>query len=483
MTEVLRSASTNVGVTLAEGAIQGFKANFRGSLLQPSDAEYEQVRRVWNGMIDRRPALIARCIGAADVIAAVNFAREHELIVAVRGGGHNVAGSAVCDGGLMIDLSLMRGVHVDAKARTATVQGGATWGDVDRETQIYGLATPGGLHSLTGVAGLTLGGGYGLLRSKYGLSCDNVLSVDVVTADGQLVTANETDHADLFWAIRGGGGNFGIVTAFVFQLHPVGPMLYLCGPAYPLEQAGVVGRHWLEFMQSAPDEISGNLSFLNFPDLPDFPPAARGKTAVIPVAIYAGAPAAGEELTRPLRQIGDPLLDLSQTLPYTVLQTFNDAALPAYVFQYYWKSVYVDTLNGEVIDSITTLVANRPSPPSMVSIWHLGDGIRRVPPTATAFWHRQAPFMVSFDAVWQNPEEAEQNIAWSRNACAALRPYSSGGVYVNFPGVGEEGEAQARAAYGGNYERLIDVKNKYDPANLFRLNQNIKPTVRMGQGL
>lgn len=455
--------------------VEEFKASLRNNLLTPADAEYEAARRVWNGMIDRRPAFIARCQGTADVMAAVNFARKHRLLVSVRGGGHNVAGSAVCDGGLMIDLSLMRGVHVDAQVRTATVQGGATWGDVDRETQIYGLATPGGLHSLTGVAGLTLGGGYGLLRSKYGLSCDNLLSVKVVTADGQLVTANEIDHADLFWAIRGGGGNFGIVTSFVFQLHPVGPMIHLCGPVYPMEQAGMVGRYWLEFMRHAPDEISGNLSFLSFPDLPDLPPTVRGKTGVIPVAVYAGAPEAGEELTRPLRQLGEPLLDLSQTLPYTVLQTFNDAVLPAHVFQYYWKSVYLDDLTGEVIDAITALTADRPSPMSLVSIWHLGEGIRRVPPTATAFWHRQAAFMVSFDAVWQEMEHAEANIAWSRHACKALCQ-DEGGAYVNFPGSVEAGEAQARAAYGDNYTRLVEVKTKYDPSNLFQMNVNIKPT-------
>jgi FAD/FMN-containing dehydrogenase len=434
-------------------------------------------------MIDRRPALIARCIGAADVIAAVNFAREQELLVAVRGGGHNVAGSAVCDGGLMIDLSLMRGVHVDAKARTARVQGGATWGDVDRETQLFGLATPGGVHSLTGVAGLTLGGGYGWLRRKFGLSCDNLLAVEIVTADGQLLTASAAEHADLFWGIRGGGGNLGIVTSFEFQLHPVGPPVYLCGPAYPLEQAGMVGRHWLEFMQTAPEEFSGNLTFLTLPDLPVFPEAARGKTAVIPVAVYAGAPEEGERMTRPLRQLGQPLLDLSQTLPYAVLQALNDPFFPPSVLHHYWKSVYLDDLNGEVIDAITALTADRPSPLSPVSIWHFGGAMSRVEPTATAVWHRQAPFMVSFDAVWENPADAEQNIAWSRNACAALRPYSSGGVYVNFPGVGEEGEALVRAAYGGNYERLVEVKNKYDPTNLFRLNQNIKPTVRTGQGL
>jgi FAD/FMN-containing dehydrogenase len=330
---------------------------------------------------------------------------------------------------------------------------------------------------LTGVAGLTLGGGYGWLRSKYGLSCDNLLAVEMVTAGGQLVTANATNYADLFWAIRGGGGNFGIVTSFEFQLHPVGPMVYLCGPAYPLEQAGSVGRHWLAFMKTAPEEMSGNLTFLSLPDLPDFPAAARGKTLVIPVAVYAGAPEVGEEMTRPLRQLGEPLLDLSQTLPYTVLQTLNDPFFPPYVLQHYWKSVYLDDLNGVAIDTITDLVTNRPSPLSPVSIWHFGGAIRRVAPNATAFWQRQAPFMVSFDAVWQNPADAEPNIAWSRNACIALHPYAGGGAYVNFPGSGEEGESQARAAYGGNYERLVAIKTHYDPTNLFRMNVNIKPMV------
>jgi FAD/FMN-containing dehydrogenase len=481
MTDTQIDAST--GVPLSQAALQAFKANFHGTLLRSGDADYDAVRQVWNGMIDRRPALIARCTGADDVIAAVNFAREQELLLSVRGGGHNVAGSAVCDGGLMIDLSLMRGVQVDAQARIARVQGGATWGDLDREAQLFGLATPGGVHSLTGIAGLTLGGGYGWLRRKYGLSCDNVLAVEIVTADGQQLRASPAEHPDLFWALRGGGGNFGVVTWFEFQLHPVGPMVYLCGPAYPLEQAGTVGRQWLEFMQAAPEEFTGNLTFMSFPDLPDFPPAARGRALVIPVVIAAGAPEAGEQSTRPLRQLGDPLLDLSQTLPYAVLQTFNDASFPAGTLQHYWKSVYVDDLNSEVIDAIALLAASRPSPLSVVSIWHFGGAMSSVEPTATAFWHRQVPFMVSFDAVWEDPPEAGKNIAWSRNACSELRKYSGGGAYVNFPGMGEDGEAQVRAAYGGNYDRLVEVKNKYDPTNLFRMNLNIKPTVRVSQGI
>lgn len=483
MTDVLRSAPINVGVTLAESAIQGFRTNLRGPLLQPGDPEYEQVRRVWNGMIDRRPAFIARCLGAADVIAAVNFAREQELLVAVRGGGHNVAGSAVCDGGLMIDLSLMRGVQVDAKARTARVQGGATWGDVDRETQLFGLATPGGQISVTGVAGLTLGGGYGYLRRKYGLSCDNLLSVDIVTADGQLVVASETENDDLFWAIRGGGGNFGVVTSFQFQLHEVGPLVYLCAPAYDVAQAKTVLQQWRDFMATAPAEISSHAVFWSMPDLPGVPPELHGKEFVMPVVVYAGAQEEGERITQPLRMLGPIMLDMSGALPYTVLQSFSDAPVPN-GNQYYWKSIHLDGLPDAAIDILIELAAQRPSPLSPLPIWHFGGAMNRVAPTATAFWHRSVPFMASFDGAWTDPADTEQNIAWVRKGCTAMSRFSSdGGAYVNFPGLGEEGDAQVRAAYGGNYERLVEVKNKYDPTNLFRLNQNIKPTVRMGQGL
>jgi len=483
MVDAQISAPIGVGVTLREGAFQTLKANFRGPLLRPGDLEYDQTRKVWNGMIDRRPALIARCLGAADVIAAVNFAREQELVVAVRGGGHNVAGSAVCDGGLMIDLSLMRGVQVDAKARTARVQGGTTWGDVDRETQIFGLATPGGQISVTGVAGLTLGGGYGYLRRKYGLSCDNLLSVDIVTADGQLVVASETENSDLFWAIRGGGGNFGIVTSFQFRLHPVGPLVYLCAPAYDLAQAKTVLQAWRDFMATAPEEISSHAVFWSMPDLPMIPPELHGKEFVLPVVVYAGAPEEGERITQPLRTLGPILLDMSGALPYTVLQSFSDAPVPN-GNQYYWKSIHLDGLPNAAIDTLIDLAGQRPSPLSPLPIWHFGGAMNRIEPTATAFWHRRIPFMASFDAAWTDPATAEQNMAWVRDGCTAMRAFSSGGgAYVNFPGLGEDGEAQVRAAYGDNYERLVALKNKYDPTNLFRLNQNIRPTVRTVQGL
>lgn len=474
MEVTLNSGETSL---LDAAVVEEFSAKLRNNLLTAADPEYERVRRVWNGMIDRCPALIVRCHGAADVIEAVNFARKHHLLVAVRAGGHNVAGSAVCEGGLLIDLSLMRGVHVDPAARTARVQGGANWGDVDRETQIFGLATPGGVNSRTGVAGLTLGGGYGILRRKYGLSCDNLLAVDVVTADGRLVVASAEENADLFWAIRGGGGNFGVVTSFLFQLHPVGPLVYLFAPAYDVACAKTVLRHLRDYMASAPDEVSAQAMLWSFPDVPMFPPEARGKAFVAPVLNYAGAPEEGERIAQPLRHLGPLLLDMSGTLPYTVLQSFNDAALPD-GNQYYWKSIHLEHLSDAAIDSLVELAGQRPSPMSILALWIFGGAVNRVDPTATAYWHRHVACMASFDASWTDPADAAQHIAWARHGCETLRKFSSdGGGYVNFPGLGEDGEAQVRAAYGGNYERLVAVKNKYDPTNLFRLNLNIKPTV------
>ena len=349
-------------------------------------------------------------------------------------------------------------------------------GDVDRETQLFGLATPGGVDSRTGVAGLTLGGGYGILRRKYGLSCDNLLAVDVVTADGRLVVASEAENADLFWAIRGGGGNFGVVTSFLFQLHPVGPLVYLCAPAYDVTCAKTVLQHLRDFMANAPDEISAQAMFWSFPNVPMFAPEVRGKAFVMPVLNYAGALEEGERITRPLRNLGPLLLDMSGPLPYTVLQSFNDAALPD-GNQYYWKSIHLDSLSDAAIDSLVTLADRRPSPTSILALWIFGGAVSRVEPTATAYWHRRVACMASFDASWADPADTAHNIAWARHGCDTMRKFSSdGGGYVNFPGMGEDGEAQVRAAYGGNYERLVAVKNKYDPTNLFRLNLNIKPS-------
>jgi FAD/FMN-containing dehydrogenase len=480
----LRATTSTGGTTTLNGAIVAtLKANFRGALLTASDEGYNQARRVWNAMIDRRPALIARCTGAADVVAAVNFARHHDLLVAVRGGGHNVAGSAVCEGGLVIDLSLMRGVRVDPGAGTVRVGGGAVWGDVDQETQLFGLATPNGVVSATGVAGLTLGGGYGWLTCKYGLSCDQLISADVVTADGQLRIASEWENADLFWAIRGGGGNFGVVTSFEFRCQPVGPLVYRCRPVYPIEQAAQVLRGWRAFMATAPEEFTCLAYFLTIPKNAALPEKTWGMPAIALPGAYSGDPAAGERLIRPLRELAEPVVDLSGPIPYLDLQRASDVAYAPGIRQYYWKATHLNGLGDEVIDAILATATGRPTPMSTLAVWHLGGAMSRIAPTATACWARHAPFMVSFEAGWDDPADQEKSIAWTRHSWAKLRQYSDGSLYVNFPGLGEEGEALVRAAYGGNYERLVEVKNKYDPTNLFRLNQNIKPTVRTGQGL
>ncbi|MDQ5852532.1 MAG: FAD-binding oxidoreductase [Chloroflexota bacterium] len=460
---------------IGEETIQDFKQRLRGALLRPGDEDYDEARQVWNGMIDRRPAFIVRCTGAADVVDAVNFAREHELLVSVRGGGHNVAGTAVCDGGLMIDLSPMRGVHVDPKTRTVRAQGGATWGDLDRETQLFGLATPGGVISTTGIAGLTLGGGFGHLRRKYGLSSDNLLSVDIVTADGKLLTASEQEHTDLFWAIRGGGGNFGVVASFEFQLHPVGPIVMLCAPVYPIEQARDVLPAWRDFMATAPDELSSNALFWSIPDIPAFPEHARGKPVLMLPGLYAGPAEEGAEMVQPLREIGTPLLDLSGPAPYAAVQSSFDPFFPKGTLLYYWKSIYLDRLDDEVIDAVTAAAEQRPSPLTVMPIWHFGGAMSRVRAGETAFRARDVPFMLSIDSTWADPADSERNIAWTRDVWRSMHRFSSGGLYLNFPGFGEEGQDLVKAAHGDNYDRLAAVKRTYDPTNFFRMNQNIKP--------
>jgi FAD/FMN-containing dehydrogenase len=467
---------SNHNVMLNEAA-QALQQTLRGRVILPTHQDYDEARRIWNGVIDRHPAIIARCLGPSDVIAAVNFAREHELVISVRGGGHNVAGHAVNDGGLVIDLSQMRGVRVDPRSRIVHVQGGATWADVDRETQLFGLVVPSGHISSTGVGGLTLGGGYGHLRSKYGLSADNLISADVVTADGRLVTASEDENADLFWALRGGGGNFGVVTSFEFRCHPVGTTVYRCAMFYPVEEAGSVIRRWREFMTTAPDEYTSNVLFWTIPDLPIFPDAARGRDAIVVVGVYSGDPEAGEIYTRPMRSLATPLLDLSGIVPYLTVQTGWDPFYPYGTHNHYWKGTHLNGLTDEIIDLIAEMGAQKPTPQSLLLLWHFGGAVTRVDPTATAFWSRKVPFMVTFDATWIDPADAEKSVRWSREGVAAMRRFSDGGLYLNFPGMGEEGDAMIRAAYGGNYERLVAIKTKYDPTNVFHMNQNIKPAL------
>ena len=477
MSDLKVTTTAGAETVLEEAAVEEFKSSLRGELLRPGDDGYDKARAIWNGMIDKRPALIARCSGAADVIDAVNFARTHNLLLAVRGGGHNVAGNAVCDGGLMIDLSLMKGVRVDPGKRIARAQGGVTWGDLDRETQAFGLATPGGVVSTTGIAGLTLGGGFGWLRRKYGLSVDNLRSVDIVSADGQFLTASDTENTDLFWAVRGGGGNFGVVTSFEFSLHPVGPLVMLAVAMYPAEKATAFAPRWREFMATAADEVSSQMAFWSIPDIEAFPENARGKPVVIFLAVYAGPVEEGQQILQPLREFGTPLVDLSGPTPFTSVQSAFDPFFPKGERQYYWKSLYLDSLSDDAIAAIAARAIDRPSPMTLVNVWSMGGAMSRVPAEETAFGDRSAAFLLEISSTWADPQDSGRNIGWTRDFWADMKRFSSGGVYLNFPGLGEEGEDLVRAAYGANYERLVALKNKYDPQNLFRLNQNIKPRV------
>jgi FAD/FMN-containing dehydrogenase len=461
-------------IMLDAETIAALREQLRGPLLTPDDPGYDEARQVRNGLIDRHPALIARCTGAADVVACVNFAREHGLLLSIRGGGHNVAGNAVNDGGLVIDLSLMRGVWVDPGSRTVRAQGGATWGDVDRETQLFGLAVPGGVVSSTGIGGLTLHGGYGHLRRAYGLSLDNLLAVEIVTADGQVRTASASDNADLFWAVRGAGSNFGVVTGFQFQAHPVGPLIYLCALAYPLADAEAVLRGWREFVTAAPDEVNALAVLWSVPEGDHFPPDLWREPVAVVAAVNAGPVETGERLLQPLRELGAPLLDLSGALPYTALQSAFDPFYPK-GYLYYWKSTYVDDLSDEAIATMVRRADARPSPLPSMTCWHLGGAMSRVANEATAYSRREAPYLLAAEATWTDPRATDDHIRWARQTLAALQPFSQGGSYLNFPGFGEEKEAMLRASYGANYDRLVELKTRYDPDNLFRMNLNIPP--------
>ena len=463
---------------MVEGdTIEEFRSGLRGPCLRAGDDAYDDARVIWNGSVDKRPALIARCSGVADVIDAVNFAREHDLLLAVRGGGHNVAGNAMCDGGLVVDLSTMNYVRVDPVARRAHVGGGALLGDVDRETQAFGLAAPLGIVSLTGVAGLTLCGGLGWLRRKHGMACDALVSVDMVTADGSFVTASKTENPDLFWGVRGGGGNFGVVTSFGFELYPVGPMVTLCAPFYPLgDGAGDIIRRWRDFMAEAPEDISSTCLIWSIPAHPNFPEELQGTPVVITAAVHTGALEDGDRLTQPLRDLGAPVLDLSGPLPYSAVQTAFDPLFVKAERQNYWKSLYLDTLDDDAIGRIVAHALDRPDPWALIALWHLGGAMNRVDPAETALGERRAPYLYSLDTSWTDPADNDGAIAWTREAWAEMKPFSRGGAYLNFPGQGEECETLLRASYGSaNYDRLVELKTKYDPSNLFRLNQNIVP--------
>lgn len=457
---------------LDDETIETFATSMRGPILRPGDPDYDGTRAIQNGMIDRHPALLARCMGTADVIAAVNFAREHHLLLSVRGGGHNVAGNAVCDGGLMIDLSLMRGIHVDPGSRIGYVQGGATWGDLDRETQVFGLATPGGVVSTTGIAGLTLHGGMGHLRSKYGLSLDNLRAVDIVTADGQVRHASAEENPDLFWAVRGAGSNFGVITSFEFALHPVGPTVMLCAVLYALEDGPAVLRQWRNYIATTPDEFTPLAVFWSVPE--GFPPEIVGRPIVILAGVYAGPVEEGERIVQPMRAFATPLLDMSGPTPFAAVQSAFDPFFPKGLRQY-WKSTYVSELSEALLDALCDLAAARPSPKTTMDIWPQTGAVARIGAEETAFGERH-PFMIAFESSWTDPAADAANIAWARDGWGSMQRFASRGIYLNFPGFGEEKEELVKAAYGANYARLKALKTQYDPTNLFRMNLNIPPS-------
>jgi FAD/FMN-containing dehydrogenase len=466
---------TGANAALGETVVERFGTGLRGELLRPDGTAYDEARKVWNGLIDKHPALIVRCAGVGDVVDSVNFARENDLLVAVRGGGHNVAGNAVCDGGLVIDLSPMKGVRVDPERRTVRAESGATLGDLDRETQVFGLAAPMGVVSETGIAGLTLGGGIGWLRRKHGLSSDNLLSVDVVSADGRFLTASETENADLFWGIRGGGGNFGVVTSFEYRLHPVGPEVMFCFVLYPGERTKEVLSFCQQYVAEDPEEVSPLAMVGRVPAVEMFPERWHGEPMVAVAAMHTGEAEEGERVLRPLRELGGAIADLSARMPYTVAQSLFDEDYPD-GWRYYWKSQNISALNDEVIEHLLTHAEAAPSDHSTVDIWYQGGAMSRIQASETAFGDRSAPVWVGVEANWEDAQDDEANIAWVRECVADMRRFSGGGAYLNFAGFFEEGDRLIREAFGENHKRLVDLKNKYDPTNLFRLNQNVKPT-------
>ena len=460
-------------------AVESFGASLAGPLLAPGDAGYDAARTAFNGAFDKRPGLVARCRGTADVAESVRFARRHDLLVAVRGGGHSIAGKSSCDGGLLVDLSPMRTVLVDPARRRADVQGGATWGDVDRETQLFGLAAPGGIVSHTGVAGLTLNGGIGWLRNRFGLACDNLVEAEVVTADGEVVVTKEEERPELLWGLRGGGGNFGVVTRFRFALHPVGPEVAAVFAFYPLEQGSAVLRRWRDWVEAAPAEVTSEVVLWTAPDVEGLPPGARGRRVAIPGAVYAGPADEGERILAPLLELGGRLGEIAGTMPFRGVQQAFDPFFPnTGEIHGYWKSLHVPALSDEAIDLLVRAAGARTSPESMVVAEHVGAAVRDVPAEATAFASRDAAYIVNFMATWREPTDGgREHVGWARAAWDRLAPHSTGAPYLNFLGEeeGAGGDDLVRRAFGPNYDRLVALKREVDPDNVFRLNQNVAP--------
>lgn len=454
---------TGKAITLPASAIADLRARLRGELLLAGDTGYDAARQIWNGAFDRRPALIAHCAGAADVVQAVSFARAHDLLVAVRGGGHSLSGQSVCEGGLMISLAGLRGIRIDPEARIARVEPGVKLGEFDREAQAFGLITPAGTVSHTGVAGLTLGGGVGRLARRYGLTCDNLLAADLVDADGRLLHASASESPDLFWALRGGGGNFGVVTSFEFRLHPSPPVL-LGGPIiFPLSQARSVLVAYADFAGNAVDDIYAEAGLTTLPD---------GQRAVVIDTCYAGGIEAGEKALAPLRKFGTPMVDAIGPRPYVELQQQTDKVL-AFGRHYYVKGGFLGGIGRPLIDDLMDELPGLP-PSVIVNFAHIGGAISRVAPSATAYWHRGARWNIVIATVWDNPADTEASMAAGRRAYAIAEPHVNG-FYANIDNVGELKQSQVDRNYGGNLARLVKVKTQYDPTNLFHLNANVRP--------
>ena len=449
---------------LSPQAIEALKSRVRGAVLLPSEQGYDAARSIWNAMIDRRPALIVRCAGAADVCAAVDFARAQGIVPSVRGGGHNIAGSAVCDGGMMIDLSPMKSVRIDPAARVALVEPGVTLGEFDREAQAFGLMTPTGINSTTGIAGLTLGGGFGWTSRKLGLTADNFLSADVVTADGRLLTASAAENEDLFWGLRGAGANLGIVTSFEYRLHPLSTVLGGM-VIHPFERAKEVLRFYREFSASQPDELTTWLVILTAPD---------GNPVVALVTCFAGPIEAGEKAVAPLRQFGPPVADTIAPISYVAMQEIVTASFPP-GRQNYWKSALTNTISDGAIETIVQYFQRVPSPLTFAGFVDCHGAFSRVGKTETAYYHRDLQYDFVILSGWLDPAETEKNIGWTRDFFRAMQPHLPAAYYVNDLG-SDEGEEAVKGAYGGNYERLVALKNQYDPTNFFRMNQNITPS-------
>jgi len=452
------------------GALGRLQERFRGEIIQPVDPGYDGARKVYNGMIDKRPGLIARCADVADIMAAVEFGRENNLLTAIRGGGHNAAGLGICDDGLVIDLSRMKNVHVDPKARTARVAAGCVWGDVDHATHAFGMATPSGFISTTGVAGLTLGGGIGHLTRRYGLTIDNLVSVDMVLADGRFVTASAEENPDLFWAIRGGGGNFGVVTSFLLRLHPVDSVY--AGPTFwPLDQADEVMKAYRDFILKAPEFVNGFFAFLTIPPAPMFPSHLHNQRVCGVMWCCTGAAEEAEKATQPMRSVGKPVLDHVGPVPFPAVQSLFDALYPPGL-QWYWRADFFKELSDGAVAQHVEHGSRLPTPHSTMHLYPIDGAVHRVGNTDTAFSYRDANWAEVIVGVDPDPANRGKITDWCRDYFDALHPYSAGGAYVNF--MMEEGQERVQASFRDNYGRLVKIKQKYDPANFFRVNQNIR---------